>query len=173
MQRKALDPRVLAVIAVMTAIVFVLTQIKLFPTPDGGYVHLGDAGIFFSAFAFGPWIGAAIGGLGTALADITGGFAQWAIFSFVIHGLQGYAAGWLSKRFPGLVGLVLGTIVGSIIVVVGYLPAGMLLTSPAQALASLPWNVLQVAVGAVVGIPLFVAVRQAYPPILNLGRPRR
>jgi len=173
MQRKALDPRILAVTAVMTAIVFALTQIKLLPTPDGGYVHLGDAGIFFSAFAFGPWIGAAIGGLGTALADITSGYAQWAIFSFLIHGAQGYAVGWLSKRFPGIGGLVLGAIVGGIIVVAGYLPAGMILASPAQALASLPWNVVQVTVGGIVGIPLFIAVRQAYPPILNLGRSQR
>ena len=69
MQRKALDPRILAMTAVMTAIVFVLTQVNQIPTPDEGYVHLGDAGIFFSAFAFGPWIGAIAGGLGTALAD--------------------------------------------------------------------------------------------------------
>ena len=27
------------------------------------------SGIFFSAFAFGPWVGAVAGGLGTALAD--------------------------------------------------------------------------------------------------------
>ena len=173
MQRKSLDPRALALTAVMTAIVFALTQVKLIPTPDGGYVHLGDAGIYFSAFAFGPWMGGAIGGLGTALADITSGYAQWAIFSFIIHGAQGCAAGWLSKKFPGIGGLILGAVVGGIIVVLGYLPAGMILASPAQALASLPANVLQVTVGAIVGIPLFMAVRKAYPPIMNLGHSRR
>jgi hypothetical protein len=34
----------------------------------------------------------------------------------------------------------------------------------------LPLNIIQVTAGAVVGLPLFVAVRQAYPPILRLGR---
>jgi uncharacterized membrane protein len=66
--------------------------------------------------------------------------------------------------------MVLATIIGGIIVVVGYLPVGMILGSPAQALASLPWNVLQVAIGAVIGVPLFILVRQAYPPITHLGR---
>ena len=56
MPRKPVDPRALAVTAVMTAIVFVLTSMIRVPTPARGYIHLGDAGIFFSAFAFGPWI---------------------------------------------------------------------------------------------------------------------
>lgn len=83
MPRKAPDPRVLAVTAVMTAIVFVLTRMVQVPTPARGYVHLGDAGVFFGAFAFGPWVGAVAGGLGTALADVTSGFPQWAVFSFL------------------------------------------------------------------------------------------
>ena len=54
-------------------------------------------------------------------------------------------------------------------VVVGYLPAGMILASPAQAIASLPVNALQVTIGAVIGVPLFILVRQAYPPISRQG----
>jgi uncharacterized membrane protein len=170
MQAKTLNPRTLAVTAVMTAVTFALTQVKLLPTPDGGYIHPGDAAIFFSAFAFGPWVGTVVGGLGTALADILGGFGQWAIFSLIIHGLEGWVAGWIARRWPGIGGLVVAAILGAIIVVVGYLPAGMILASPAQAVASLPWNTLQVAIGAAIGVPLFVLVRQAYPPISHIGR---
>lgn len=173
MQRKALDARILAVMAIMTAIVFVLTRLIQIPTPAKGYIHLGDAGIFFSAFAFGPWVGAVSGGLGTALADITSGYPQWAIFSFLIHGAQGWVVGWASQRWKGALGLILSTVVGGIIVVVGYLAAGAILSGVGAALAELPLNVIQVTAGAIVGVPLFVAVRQAYPPILNLGGPRR
>jgi uncharacterized membrane protein len=57
-------------------------------------------------------------------------------------------------------------------VVIGYLAAGMLLSGVGAALGELPLNVIQVSAGAVVGVPLFVAVRQAYPPITRLGRQR-
>jgi uncharacterized membrane protein len=169
MQRKSLDPRTLAVTAVMTAIVFVLTRMVQVPTPAKGYIHLGDAGVFFSAFAFGPWVGAVAGGLGTGLADVTSGFPQWAVFSLLIHGLQGWVVGWTSERWKGVAGLVLSTVVGGVIVVAGYLGAGMILSGVGAALAEMPLNVIQVAGGAVVGVPLFAAVRQAYPPITRLG----
>ncbi len=167
---KPLDPRVLAVTAVMTAVVFVLTRMVQVPTPARGYVHLGDAGVFFGAFAFGPWVGAVTGGLGTALADVTSGFPQWAIFSFLIHGAQGWVVGWTSRRWPGTRGLIQSTLLGAVIVVGGYLAAGMLLSGVGAAVGEIPMNLLQVAAGAIVGVPLFAAVRQAYPPINHLTR---
>jgi uncharacterized membrane protein len=170
MSRKAFDPRILAVTAMMTAVVFVLTSIVRVPTPAKGYIHLGDVGVFFAAFAFGPWIGGIAGGLGTGLADIVGGFPLWAPFSLVIHGLQGLVVGWMSRRWQGAKGLVLSALVGGMIVVIGYLAAGILLSGVGAAVGELPLNVIQVSAGAVVGVPLFVAVRQAYPPITRLGR---
>ena len=172
MQRKGFNPGVLAVTAVMAAVVFALTYIKLLPTPDGGYIHPGDAGITFSAFAFGPWVGAIVGGLGTGLADVAGGYPQWAPFSFLIHGLQGLVVGWMYRKWPTTWGMIAAAIVGGVIVVVGYLPAGMLLGSPAQAIASIPWNIVQVAIGGIIAVPLFLLVRRAYPPITRLGRRR-
>lgn len=172
MQRRVLDPRTLAVTAVMIALVFVLTRVIQIPTPAKGYVHLGDAGVFFSAFAFGPWIGAMAGGLGTALADAAGGYPQWAIFSFLIHGAQGLLAGWIVRRWPTIWGLLSAAVAGGAIVVGGYLLAGMILSGVAAAVAEVPMNILQVAAGAVVAVPLFVAVRQAYPPITRLVGPR-
>ena len=172
MPRKPVDPRALAVTAVMTAIVFVLTSTVRVPTPAKGYIHLGDAAIFFSAFAFGPWVGAVSGGLGTALADVAGGYPQWAVFSFLIHGAQGWVVGWLSRRWAGVWGLIFSAVVGGAIVVVGYLGAGILLSGVGAALGELPLNIIQVTVGAVIGVPLFAAVRAAYPPITRLGLPR-
>jgi uncharacterized membrane protein len=172
MRRKSLDPRTLAVTAVMTAIVFVLTRMVQVPTPAKGYIHLGDAGVFFSAFAFGPWIGAVAGGLGTGLSDMTSGFPQWAIFSLLIHGMEGWIVGWASRRWSGLPGIIVPTVAGALIVVGGYLGAGVVLSGVGAALAEVPLNIVQVAAGALVGVPLFAAVRQAYPPILSLGQRR-
>jgi uncharacterized membrane protein len=172
MQSKRVDPAMLAVTAVMIAIVFVLTRVIQIPTPAKGYIHLGDAGVFFSAFAFGPWIGALAGGLGTALADAAGGYPQWALFSFLIHGAQGLMVGWLVRRWPTAWGLIASAVTGGLIVVGGYLLAGMILSGVAAAVAEVPLNIIQVAAGAVVAVPLFLAVRQAYPPLTRLGRPR-
>ena len=173
MSRRAFDPRILAVTAIMTAIVFVLTRLVQIPTPAKGYIHLGDAGIFFSAFAFGPWVGAVAGGLGTGLADITSGYPQWAIFSLLIHGAQGWIVGWTSERWTGVPGLILSAVVGSVVVVAGYLGAGIILSGVGAALAELPLNVIQVTAGGIVGTLLFLAVRQAYPPIVRFGRQQR
>jgi uncharacterized membrane protein len=171
----------------MTAIVFVLTRVVQVPTPVVGYIHLGDVGVFFSALAFGPWVGAVAGGLGTALADLTSPYAQWAFFSLLIHGTQGWIVGWANERWQGVVGfasspamrgvltfvgLFLAMVVGGAIVVGGYLIAGTILVGFGAALTEVPLNLVQVAVGAVVGVPLFAAVRQAYPPIMRLGRQR-
>jgi uncharacterized membrane protein len=171
MSRRPFDPRVLAVTALMTAITFALTRVVQVPTPVVGYIHLGDVGVFFSAFAFGPWVGAVAGGLGTALSDFTSGaYAQWAPYSLLIHGLQGLAAGWISSRWRNVGGLVFSAVVGGAIVVVGYLLAGTSMKGLAAALTEVPLNIVQVSVGALVSIPLFLAVRRAYPPIMRLGR---
>ena len=172
MQRNRIDPRMLAVTAVMIALVFVLTRVVQVPTPVVGYIHLGDLGVFFSAFAFGPVVGAVAGGLGTALADLTSGYAQWAFYSLLIHGAQGWVAGWLTRRLAGARGLVAAGLAGIVIVVAGYLLAGTILMGLPTAVTEVPLNLIQASVGAVVSAPLYAAVRRAYPPITRLGRPR-
>lgn len=171
MQRKRFDPQMLAVTAMMIAIVFVLTRAVQVPTPVVGYIHLGDLGVFFSAFAFGPIVGAVAGGLGTALADITSPYAQWAVYSLLIHGTQGWVAGWLARRLPGVWGLVAAGLAGIVIVVAGYLLAGTILMGLGAALTEVPLNLIQAFIGAVISAPLYAAVRRAYPPITRLGRP--
>ena len=172
MPRSRLDPRLLAATAIMTAVVFVLTRVIQVPTPVVGYIHLGEVGVFFSALAFGPLVGAVAGGVGTALADLTSPYAQWAIYSLIVHGLEGWLAGWVSRRLPGTWGSVAAVVMGGVVVVVGYLLAGTVLIGFGAAATEIPLNVVQVAVGGVVAIPLYAAVRRAYPPILRFGRDR-
>ena len=174
---KSFNPRSLALMAIrtaltgiMTAMVLLLTSLIKVPTPARGYAHLGDTGVFFSAFALGPWVGAAAGGLGTALADLLGGYPQWAVFSLLIHGLEGWAAGWLVRRVAGSAGLILAAVVGGVIVVAGYFLAGWILVGIGDAVAEIVPNILQVSIGAALAIPLYAAVRQAYPPITRLGK---
>jgi len=54
--------------------------------------------------------------------------------------------------------------------VASYLLGGTALKGWEAALAEVPFNALQAIVGGVVGIPLYLAVRRAYPAIDRMGR---
>lgn len=172
-----MDARMIAAIGVMLAVVFVMTRFVQISIGAAGYIHLGDIGIYVTAFLFGPIVGLVVGGVGTALADLQSGYAVWAPGSFVIHGIQAFIAGLIAWR-AGLPRMIIGVVVGGVIVVAGYflymwMFAGALDSGEESAIAfavAAVWlNTVQVFVGAVVSIPVVMAVRQAYPPIMNWG----
>ncbi len=151
--------------ALMAALIFVLTTVPRLPVPaTGGYIHLGDAGVTFAACAFGPWVAMAAGGLGTALADLMG-FPQWAIFSLVVHGLQGWALGLVFRKGLSWFTAVVATVMSIAIVVTGYFLAGALLESTAVAILEIIPNTIQALSASLIGIPLYWAVRRAYPAL--------
>ena len=160
----------IALVAVLIALVTVLTLLVRVPTPARGYVNLSDAAITFAALAFGPWVGAIAGGVGTAIADLLGGFAPYAPISFVAHGVQGLLVGLIGGRRRDLPRLVLAWLAGAVAMVTGYLLGGALYVGLPTALLEVPLNVMQTVVGALVGIPLYFAVRRAYPAIDRMGR---
>ncbi|MGI6432667.1 MAG: ECF transporter S component [Sphaerochaetaceae bacterium] len=95
---KRLDAMRIALMAVLTAVVVVFTLLVRIPTPIKGYISLCDVVITFSAYLFGPLVGAITGGLGTGIADLIGGYPQWAPLSFIIHGLQGLLIAVVAKK---------------------------------------------------------------------------
>lgn len=89
-----------AISGIMIALVFVLTFAIKVPVPfTRGYVHLGDSMIFISAILFGRRVGALAGGLGSALADLVGGYAYWAIPTLIIKSVMGALVGWVSDSY--------------------------------------------------------------------------
>ncbi len=169
----------IAITAVMTALVMLGVLIHIAPTPIGGYIHLGDILIYFAAFAFGPVVGGAAGGLGAALSDILSGYAAFAPISLIVHGLQGYVAGRLAHGTTSTPRLILAVVIGGIILVVGYYIGeviffGFIQTTPQTAgtlalgvqAAEIPWNIVQGALGAL-GAVLYLAVLRAYPPLIR------
>ena len=162
----------IASIAVLTAITTVFTMIVRVPvTPTRGYINLGDVAIFFTALTFGPFTAFAAGGLGTALADILGGYAQWAPITFFAHGVQGLLVGFLykvvQKESPVqfALALLLSFASGTVIMAGTYFLTGGLMYGFGAAATEIPGNILQNVAGVLVGTPLYFAVRKAYPPI--------
>jgi len=160
----------MSLIALMGALIFVLTALARIPVPaTGGYVHLGDAAITFTAYAFGPWVAMFAGGMGTAMADMLG-YPQWAIFSLLVHGAQGLAMGWIVQKRINAATVVLSVIAGTVIIVAGYFAAGIVLVGIGAATLELIPNTLQGLSGGLIGVPLYLAVRRAYPPLASYSR---
>ncbi len=174
---KHLTTKQIAMLAFMIAVVTAFTRVVQIPFPStAGYLHLGDVAIFFASFAFGPWVGAIAGGVGTALADLSSGYGNYAPISLLAHGLEGLIAGYLgaglvSKRRQWL-GWLAGTLVMIAIYFVG--EAFVLQTGVLPAAMETVGNLAQGAAG-ILGMSLYYAVLRAYPPIyqFGLGQPPR
>lgn len=166
------DSKTIAVMAVMIAVVAVFTLAVRVPIPaTQGYINFSDVAIYFAAFAFGPWVGLAAGGVGAALADVYGGYANFAVLTFFAHGLEGLAAGYLGGRTNSLGRMLLSWAAGTLVMVgLYYLGETFVMgMGAAAAAAEAPFNLLQNIAGGLLGIPLVYAVRRAYPPINQIG----
>lgn len=172
---KQVEARTVAVTAMMIALVTVFTlAIRVPVAPTRGYINFSDVAIYFSAFTFGPWVGFLAGGIGTGLADAIAGYPQWTLISFVVHGLEGFLAGWIFRRAlrGAPAGMTAGWAVGTIVMVLGYFLAEVALYGVGPALIEAPGNLLQNVAGGLIGGPLYWAVRRAYPPITTIAEPR-
>ncbi len=160
--------RRIAVAGVMIAVVAVFTLAIRVPfAPTRGYFNLSDVAVFFASFAFGPWIGLIAGGIGTALADVAGGYAMYAPLSFLAHGLEGLVAGSIGKG-RGVTTMALGWALGALVMLSFYFVGEAFVFGMgigAAGAEALTINIPQVVAGGLVSIPLTIAVRKAYPPI--------
>ncbi|HUK50882.1 MAG TPA: ECF transporter S component [Terriglobales bacterium] len=165
--KQTLDPREVAVTAVMTALTAVVTYFtgSLFPFPiTGGYLNLGDALVMLSGLLFGARVGGFAGGVGSALSDAILA-PYYAPLTLFIKGTEGYLAGLigndrkLSRRIAGVVA-------GACAMLAGYFSVETPLINMGAALGELiTINWIQVTIGGVVAILLAQGVVRAYPNI--------
>ncbi len=146
--------REFALLALFIALVAVATMIVRIPIPQTtGYMNLGDSMVLLTGIFFGPLMGFMAGGIGSALADIIGGYPQWALWTLVIKGLEALLVGLFATRFklaqrlsPLMVGVF---VLATAWMVAGYFLAETIMYDRMAALAELPANTLQ-ALGSVV-----------------------
>lgn len=157
--------------ALLIAVTAVATLVIRLPNPaTQGYINLGDAVVLSTALAFGRTAGGLSGGLGSALADLLGGYAIWAPWTLAIKAIEGSVAGligtWGQTRLSGWSrtgALIVALLIGSIAMVGGYYLAGRLLFGPVAALTEIPGNLAQVCVGSAVAIPLSTLLKKLFP----------
>jgi uncharacterized membrane protein len=155
----------LSLMAVMSALVTVGTLIVRIPNPMGGYFNVGDFMIFVTALTFNPLIGGVAGGLGSAIADIIG-FPLFAIPTLVIKGLEGLLASLITDK-KNVYRDVLAVVVAGTEMVTGYFLVELYLWGIGGALAEVPANIAQIAIGGIVGIPVALVLRRRLPEILR------
>lgn len=173
---RELEIRQIVLTGVMIALVAVFTLAVRVPFAlTRGYFNFSDVGVFLAGFAFGPWVGLIAGGVGTALADVVGGYPMYAPLTLVAHGLEGLVAGALARRGQTIWRMILGWALGAAVMLAGYFLGEAFVFRMGVAAAATEMvtiNLPQVVVGGIVAVPLVLALRRGYPAILAWGRPR-
>lgn len=155
----------LAMTAVFIALTYVATAFINIRIPglsaNGGLVHLGNIPVFTAAAIYGKRTGALAGAFGMGLFDLTCGWVVWAPFTFVICGLIGYVFGVLTKKHTSKGFLILGVIAAAVIKVAGYYAAeGIIYGNWIIPAASIPGNLVQIAVAGAIGIPFIMMLQK-------------
>lgn len=155
----------------LVALTLVATALLRVPSPGGElYFHFGTAVIFTTALLLGARMGATVGALGSALADIVLGLWVWIPVSFFIHGMEGYLVGSMGNG-QGKAQDVQALLVGSVWTVSAYAAAVGLVYGWAAVPLGIAGDVTQVGVGGVVAWFLAAGLRRAYP--VGVGSRRR
>ncbi len=141
--------------ALMIAVTFIMISIVKIPIPNG-YIHLGDAAVYLSAFILGPVWGAAAGAIGAAIADYFAGFGAYIIPSFIAKGLMAViTASFIKNESSRLKQFLVMGIAGILMALVYYFSEVLLYGSFASPLVNIPFNLLQALVGIVIAMLLF------------------
>lgn len=164
----------LCVISMLCALTAVVTWVLPIPMPaTEGYVNFGDTIIFIGAAFMGGIPAMAVGGIGSMLADLFGGYMHWAGFTLVIKGIEGLLCGvifrGLSKKVNAKISLFIAMFIAAVWMVIGYYFAGALMYGWAGSLASVPGNLMQggVSIGIAYALSLIFDTIKPLKPFLE------
>jgi uncharacterized membrane protein len=159
----------IAIAAVMAALVCVATLLIQVPIPaTDGFFNIGDGVIMVAALTFGPLVGAIAGGIGASTADLIGGWYVWVIPTLIIKGVEGFLTGWIisqgkNQSFPKI---LFAWFIGGFEMFLGYFLVQVVMYGFDAALFEAPFNLVQMVMSGVIGIPLSQTLKR-YMPSLN------
>ena len=154
---KKVNVKKLALGGMLSAVILVMTVGLHLPVPaTGGYVHLGDGFIFLTAAVLGPYAALAAG-IGSALADLLGGYFIYIPATFLIKAIVALAAYLLNKKIKNI---LVCALIAEIFMILGYYIYSVILTgSIIASLSGIPTNAVQGVVGAILGCILVKPIR--------------
>ena len=160
--------------ALFAALACVATMSIRIPTPGtGGYIHPGDAIVILSGVILGPVWGLLAAGIGSAMADLLGGYFLYVPITFVIKGAVAFVAGMIYKKIgktpkSHYTAVVLGGVGDIVLVAGGDFLCEMILYGISGAAASIPANLIQGISGLIISVVLYPALL-AVPDIRQIA----
>lgn len=153
--------------ALFTALTCVATMIIKIPTlGTGGYIHLGDAFVVLSGIFLGPLYGGLAAGIGSALADLLGGYFIYVPITFIVKAVIAVVVALvyhkLTKKIhmPVAKCLICG-IFSTLLVAFGYFAFEFFIYG-AGAAASIPANLIQGLSGMIISSVLLPVLSKAH-----------
>ena len=157
-----MSPKKLTTLAMLTALTTALSLLFVLPVPQTkGVVTLCEAGIYTTALLLGGPSGAIVGSLSGGMIDFLSGYPEWALFSILIHGCQGYLTGRF-RHYP-----LLALCLGSVTMILGYAAATTIMFGFGAGIASILSNSLQNVFGILVAFPLVNYLKRTQKFSLN------
>lgn len=145
--------------ALFTALIYIGTRYIQIPLPLG-YFNVGDCFILVLAWSVGGIYGMLGAGLAAGLADVLSGFSVYAPATVVIKALMALVAylGYLivrkKSRPKKMIGYAVSGVIAELIMVAGYFAFESYLYGVPGATGAIVGNLMQGAVGVVVGLLL-------------------
>ena len=165
--KRHISTREVVYLAMLIAVTVVISRFFLIPIPmTHGNINLCDAGIFIAALLLGRTQGAVVGAFSGLLLDLISGFTQYMFFSFIVHGLEGFIAGWIGsnkKKSAKIIAMIVGTIV----MVAGYWATDTLLYGFKVGLIGVPTNFLLGIIGGIVAYVVSVPLESRLPRLIG------
>lgn len=134
------------------ALVFLATYLIKVPNGIQGYFNMGDGFILLFASILNPFLAFLVGGVGSALADVAGGYAIYFIPTLLIKGAEAIIVSYLIHKL-GQKSRYVVYLLGGIIMVSGYFVADAFINeSWALSATGIPSNIIQALAGYVVAL---------------------
>jgi len=155
MNKSSQSVRKLSVAALLMAMNVIMSSSVLSVPVPGGHMYLNDVIIVTAAILLEPFYAFLVGGVGAFLGDLL--FYPAPMFvSLAVHGLQAllislFVHRWM-KASP-VRASVIGTLLAWVLTFTGYsLGRAFVYSTPAYAIAKLPFQILQTAVGSAIAL---------------------
>lgn len=155
------NTRSITITALSAALIFLFTWVVRVPGPiTGGLVHMGNVPFFVASIVYGPYVGAIAGAIGMGMFDIFSGYIAWAPITVITCLIMGYVLGNVTKRF-NTKNLIIGFVLMVVIKVLGYYFGEVrMYKSFVAPFASIPGNIVQILLSAVVVFIIINPIRK-------------
>lgn len=159
----------LVITSLFIALVYVFTwivKIQLPFAPNGGLIHLGNVPFFLAAIFFDKRVGMTSGALGMGLFDLTSGWVLWSPMTVISALIMGYILNKFNYKHLKLKNLLLSFVLVALVkVVVYYIGEVFILSSFVTPLASIPGNIIQIAVSSVIVLVVLKPMEKVFKNI--------